>query len=113
MRNLVDPLRTDAPPTQYVLEKRPHVGRPLRAAEGHEQDGVERPHAPLWLYDRRRTAVIVLLYLALFWMRRILVTNDDGVHSEGIHALAGALAALGEVLVVAPQPWRRARSVTP
>ena len=35
-------------------------------------------------------------------MRRILVTNDDGVHSDGIHALAGALKALGEVVVVAP-----------
>src|SRR5215831_695158 len=35
-------------------------------------------------------------------MPRILVTNDDGVHSDGIHALAGALAALGEVLIVAP-----------
>ncbi|MEO8077278.1 MAG: 5'/3'-nucleotidase SurE, partial [Acidobacteriota bacterium] len=35
-------------------------------------------------------------------MRRILVTNDDGVHSDGIHALAAALAAHGEVTVVAP-----------
>ena len=32
----------------------------------------------------------------------ILVTNDDGVHAPGIKALAGALAALGEVHVVAP-----------
>jgi 5'-nucleotidase len=35
-------------------------------------------------------------------MTRILVTNDDGVHSDGIHALAAALAALGEVTIVAP-----------
>jgi 5'-nucleotidase len=35
-------------------------------------------------------------------MPQILVTNDDGVHSDGIHALADALRALGEVLVVAP-----------
>jgi 5'-nucleotidase len=35
-------------------------------------------------------------------MKKILVTNDDGVHSEGIHALASALTALGEVIVVAP-----------
>jgi 5'-nucleotidase len=35
-------------------------------------------------------------------MRRILVTNDDGVHSPGIQALADALAPLGEVIVVAP-----------
>jgi len=32
----------------------------------------------------------------------ILVTNDDGVTSPGIHALADALKALGEVTVVAP-----------
>jgi 5'-nucleotidase len=36
-------------------------------------------------------------------MRRILVTNDDGYFSPGIHALAEALAPLGEVTVVAPQ----------
>lgn len=35
-------------------------------------------------------------------MKRILVTNDDGVHSEGIHALAAALKRLGDVTVVAP-----------
>jgi 5'-nucleotidase len=35
-------------------------------------------------------------------MPRILVTNDDGVHSEGIRALAEALRPFGEVTVVAP-----------
>src|SRR5688572_8456277 len=35
-------------------------------------------------------------------MPRILVTNDDGVHSEGIHLLAQVLASLGEVTIVAP-----------
>ena len=35
-------------------------------------------------------------------MPRILVTNDDGYRSEGIHALADALRALGEVTIVAP-----------
>jgi 5'-nucleotidase len=35
-------------------------------------------------------------------MPKILVTNDDGVHSEGIRALASAMEPLGEVLVVAP-----------
>jgi 5'-nucleotidase len=34
--------------------------------------------------------------------KRILVTNDDGVRSEGIEALAAALRKLGDVLVVAP-----------
>jgi 5'-nucleotidase len=32
----------------------------------------------------------------------ILVTNDDGVHAEGIRALADALQGLGQVHVVAP-----------
>jgi len=36
-------------------------------------------------------------------MKKILVTNDDGVRSEGIHALAQALKHLGEVIVVGPQ----------
>ena len=35
-------------------------------------------------------------------MPRILVTNDDGVHSEGIKALADALKSLGDITVVAP-----------
>jgi 5'/3'-nucleotidase len=35
-------------------------------------------------------------------MTRILVTNDDGVHSEGIKALADALRPLGDITVVAP-----------
>ena len=33
---------------------------------------------------------------------RILVTNDDGVHSEGLWSLAAALAEIGRVSVVAP-----------
>lgn len=33
---------------------------------------------------------------------RILVTNDDGIDSEGLIALKTALAAVGEVLVIAP-----------
>src|SRR4029434_3096723 len=35
-------------------------------------------------------------------MPEILVTNDDGVHSEGIKELAAALAHLGKVTIVAP-----------
>ena len=35
-------------------------------------------------------------------MPKILVTNDDGVHSEGIKALADALRPLGDIAVVAP-----------
>ena len=35
-------------------------------------------------------------------MKRILVTNDDGIQSAGLAALKDALAPLGEVTVVAP-----------
>ena len=36
-------------------------------------------------------------------MARLLVTNDDGIHGPGLHALAGVLADAGhEVVVVAP-----------
>jgi|SRR5579863_29413 len=40
----------------------------------------------------------------------ILVTNDDGVHSEGIQALADALSQVAEVIVVAPDRERSAAS---
>lgn len=39
---------------------------------------------------------------------RILVTNDDGIHSPGLTTLAKALAKLGEVWVVAPDRERTA-----
>jgi 5'-nucleotidase len=35
-------------------------------------------------------------------MKRILITNDDGVRSDGLRALADALRPLGQVVVVAP-----------
>ena len=35
-------------------------------------------------------------------MPRILVTNDDGVHAEGIRVLAEALRPFGDVTIVAP-----------
>lgn len=34
---------------------------------------------------------------------RILITNDDGIHSEGIGELEKALQGLGEIFVVAPE----------
>jgi 5'-nucleotidase len=40
----------------------------------------------------------------------ILVSNDDGVHSDGITALAAALDTLGEVTIVAPDRERSAVS---
>ncbi|HEY6801982.1 MAG TPA: 5'/3'-nucleotidase SurE [Pyrinomonadaceae bacterium] len=35
-------------------------------------------------------------------MTRILITNDDGIHSDGLHKLEEALKELGDVYVVAP-----------
>jgi 5'-nucleotidase len=43
-------------------------------------------------------------------MARILVTNDDGIYSEGIRKLAGALRAIGEVIIVAPDREQSAAS---
>lgn len=43
-------------------------------------------------------------------MKRILVTNDDGVFSEGLKLLAEKLSSLGEVWVVAPDREQSATS---
>lgn len=42
--------------------------------------------------------------------KKILISNDDGIHSEGIKALARAMKSLGEVYVVAPDRERSASS---
>ena len=34
--------------------------------------------------------------------KRILITNDDGIHAEGLKALERSLASLGEVTVSPP-----------
>jgi 5'-nucleotidase len=45
---------------------------------------------------------------------RILLTNDDGIESPGLHALAAAMGETAEVVVVAPQENQSAvaRSIT-
>jgi 5'-nucleotidase len=43
-------------------------------------------------------------------VKRILVTNDDGVHAPGLRALAQALEPLGEVTVIAPLTEQSASS---
>lgn len=43
-------------------------------------------------------------------MKRILITNDDGIHSSGIIRLAEAACALGEVTVIAPDQEHSAQS---
>jgi 5'-nucleotidase len=39
---------------------------------------------------------------------KILVTNDDGVHSEGLIVLAKALREIGDIFIVAPQTEKSA-----
>jgi 5'-nucleotidase len=41
---------------------------------------------------------------------RILVTNDDGIYSEGLRKLAAALKPLGEITIVAPDREQSAAS---
>jgi 5'-nucleotidase len=43
-------------------------------------------------------------------LKRILITNDDGIHAPGIKALEQALAPLGEVTVIAPDKEMSATS---
>lgn len=33
----------------------------------------------------------------------ILLTNDDGIHSPGLHAIIAAIAGLGDIVIVAPK----------
>ena len=40
----------------------------------------------------------------------ILVSNDDGIHSPGIHILADALRSIGDVYIIAPDRERTAAS---
>lgn len=41
---------------------------------------------------------------------RVLISNDDGVHAKGIHALAQALSDIAEVTIVAPDRNRSGAS---
>lgn len=43
-------------------------------------------------------------------MKKILITNDDGINSDGIQRLAEAAKVYGEVWVVAPESQRSAMS---
>lgn len=43
-------------------------------------------------------------------MKKILITNDDGFHSQGLNVLENALKKIGEVIVVAPDKERSAVS---
>ena len=43
-------------------------------------------------------------------MKKILVTNDDGIHSEGLLRLARAAQPLGELWVIAPETQQSGKS---
>jgi 5'-nucleotidase len=43
-------------------------------------------------------------------MSHILITNDDGIHAEGLRALVNAVRGLGRISVVAPHQERSATS---
>ena len=43
-------------------------------------------------------------------MPRILLTNDDGIYSEGIRKLAAALKSVGDIIIVAPDREQSAAS---
>ena len=54
-------------------------------------------HAPSPVFIDTRQA------FGYFFAMIILISNDDGIHSEGIHALEAALQSLGQVWTVAPE----------
>lgn len=62
------------------------------------------------------SCIILLLHVAVYlWLNsymsvRILISNDDGINSEGLHVLADSLKALGEIFVVAPDREQSAAS---
>ena len=43
-------------------------------------------------------------------MTRILISNDDGIHADGLRALTEAMEGLGELWVVAPESEQSAAS---
>ena len=60
------------------------------------ESGAKAPHSKGVCYDA--------------FVPRILVTNDDGIYSEGLRKLADALRPQGEVIIVAPDREQSAAS---
>lgn len=58
----------------------------------------EKPFAKKRLFGHALSILLMSLE-----KKRILITNDDGIHSEGILALEESLKEIGEVYVVAPE----------
>lgn len=53
--------------------------------------------------ERRKIARRAFFFFMANEKIRILVTNDDGIHSEGIKELENALKEIGDIYVVAPE----------
>lgn len=60
--------------------------------------------------NENRVSDIILPLNRMEKMRRILITNDDGIEASGIIRLARAASKYGEVWVVAPESQRSAAS---
>jgi 5'-nucleotidase len=53
-------------------------------------------------YERPFFPIRTIDYMLITYRPLILLTNDDGIASPGLHAAAEALAAIGDLLVAAP-----------
>src|SRR5439155_26190644 len=82
-----DPLENDEPGGLYVPRSSPTRAEATRTRPAFPPRTTEAPWPTLRILVR---------------MPSILVTNDDGVSSPGIRALAEALGAIGLVTIVAP-----------
>src|SRR5262245_52262686 len=67
--------------------------------------------------ERFQLRFVTVLVVAFCWSTqaadrlRILVTNDDGIHAPGIHALASAMREIADVTVIAPDTNRTSMSM--
>ncbi len=71
--------------------------RPPASHSHHSMYGIIEVYGRRWVHRSEDQCDKIEGFMPL-----ILVTNDDGVTSDGIHALADAMQPLGDVLVVAP-----------
>ena len=101
-REHADRQRADAEEDDEEAAGRGEFSHDQRQTAGKPQPPV--PYARDYMRIRLRSVQAVQWPASKIegFMPLILVTNDDGVTSEGIHALADAMRPLGDVLVVAP-----------
>src|SRR5207302_1910769 len=102
--------------TSRSLEKMA-AARQLGAADTVPSDGISGPRSSRWARPRTRSSISTgpsssarssCGWSDLRIAATILITNDDGITSAGLHALSRALRRLGEVVIVAPDAERSA-----